>query len=473
MANVRMAAVLCILFVQGVQCTTKIANSNVVAALMLPTLALLGNAFELRARNAKDSQQILMGKEQMAVDQAKLLQRARECEPGPFPYHQMAVHGQDFKEAVASYATKLGSTASEKILGYAKNHDFGYNEAVKQNGYTPAPLYDMAGDLIADIQTRTSMDTAFGNKDGHPFYNADGTALHEELTQASSKPEADLRKEDFGQLHEAFSAFLYITSGDVDMSAIDDSQTPGANVAGMVLIAGTLAPTFGSPFERVKILHAAVKRLSSSSGDPMNPDPYSANGSCKNLFNKMVAVVSSESSLTQVVEVLTLQQWFDAGTVGDFLYITQFDKGSICKQANCLAEFWAYGGVEKASKGAIKCEAPNNGCLNDTQKSWNAFWLGQPFFANKYVVSMMKVPEKAGIDPSVVVQQMEEANKVMEEIKSGCRVTGSYFHGCQPFKDVCEFDPQGFWKKKSVSVADSVAAGAPVADSVAAGAASL
>lgn len=410
-----------------------------VAALVLTTLALLGNASELRARNSKDSQQILLGKGQMAVDQAKHLQKARECQPGPFPYHQMAVHGKDFKEAVFMYAHKEKAEIGEglnKILGYAMNHDFGYNEAVKSNGYTvPSRLYGTEGDLIPNIQTQTGMTNAFTSTvtAGHPFYNEEGTAPHSTLTEANPSP--NQFAEDFGQLHEAHSAFLYITSPDVQVT--DDSTMPGPNVAGMVLIAGTLGKSFGTPFEKVKTLHAAVSLLSAKSAN----HPYTASGTSKNLFNKMEAVVASEAKLDDKVAGLTLQQWFNAGAVGDFLYISQFKQGSICKQANCLAEFFAYGGVQKASKGAVQCD---NACSTDVQESWNKFWESQTGFA-KFMVGTVKIPEQAGIPLVDVTAEMAEANRVMEEIQNTC--TGQTFSGCVAFKNVCKFE-KGFWKSK-------------------------
>lgn len=418
-------------------------HSNVVAALVLTTLALLGNASELRARNSKDSQQILLGKGQMAVDQAKHLQMARECQPGPFPYHQRAVHGKDFKEAVLMYAlneeANIGADHPDglnKILGYARNHDFGYNEAVKSNGYlVPPNLYGTEGDLIPDIQTQTGMTNAFTStvKAGHTFYNAEGTAPHSTLTEVNPSVASDaLFKEDFGQLHEAHSAFLYITSADVQVT--DDSTEPGPNVAGMVLIAGTLGGNFGKEFERVKILHAAVSLLSAKSAN----NPYSASGTSKNLFNKMEAVVASKDKLNDKVAGLTLQKWFEAGAVGDFLYITQFKQGSICKQANCFAEFFAYGGVHKASKGSVACD---NACSTDVQKSWNAFWKSQPGFAG----FVKGVALKAGISKEKNDEEMAGANLVMEEIQSSC--TGQTFSGCDAFKKVCKFD-KGFWKSK-------------------------
>jgi len=413
-------------------------------ALLLAALVLLGDATNVRSRRSEHEQHVLAGTVQQDRIEAEQLQKARECTPAQFPYHQMAVHGGNFMDAVAKYSEAIHESGADKrihILNWAKHHDFGYNEAVKSNGYALAPLFDRKGDLAQSIQQSTDMATAFRNKAQNPFYDANGAAAHADL-KAVAKPGKKFNSEelnpmlaeDFGQLHEAYSALLYLGTPTKTVTAAGPA---GEDVAGMAIIAGTLSgANFGAAtLGRIKTLHAAVKLLSQKDGSKYSGEPGAA---YKNLFDKMENVVNGIIKLDTKIDGLTIEEWFNGGFVGDFLYTLEYKDGSICKQANCFAEFYAYGGVAQASKGMV------GGGLDKTataQESWNAFWGGQPRFVG-IMEGMLKGKPGVHDDDSDKTKRTQAMTNIQ-----GCKAN-SIFSTCPAFTHECTFAAGGFWQKK-------------------------
>jgi len=220
------------------------------------------------------------------------------------------------------------------------------------------------------------------------------------------------------------------------------------------LIAGTLSGlNFGGALDRIKSLHVAVKLLASK-GPP--PHKYSGEpgAAYKKLFEQMQKVVDGTVPLdTKIDNGLTIQQWFNGGFVGDFLYLLEYEAGSICKQANCFAEFFAYGGVRKASKGGV---GGGLGADASAQASWNAFWGGQEFFVNNIVhpnlVGGMSfgnaVQAKPGMADNKVPGDKTGRDRAMAAMK---QCTGGanpqIFSTCAAFTKECTF-AGGFWIKK-------------------------
>jgi len=220
------------------------------------------------------------------------------------------------------------------------------------------------------------------------------------------------------------------------------------------LIAGTLSGlNFGGALDRIKSLHVAVKLLASK-GPP--PHKYSGEpgAAYKKLFEQMQKVVDGTVPLdTKIDNGLTIQQWFNGGFVGDFLYLLEYEAGSICKQANCFAEFFAYGGVRKASKGGV---GGGLGADASAQASWNAFWGGQEFFVNNIVHPTLLggnlfhpngplMPGFAGSRGGMADKDTDKTgrDKVMAAMKQ-CDTT--IFSTCTAFTTECTF-AGGFWKK--------------------------
>jgi len=443
-------------------------------AVLIAALVLLGDATNVRSRRSEHEQHVLAGTVQQGRIEAEQLQKARECSPAEFPYHQMAVHGKNFKAAVETYAKAIasaGQPARANILDWAENHDFGYNEAVEGNGYKLAALYDGQGNLKGDIQDQTDMANAFKNKAQNPFYDANG--VHTELS-AVAKPgkigatenRHPILAEDFGQLHEAYSALLFLDKKYATKAmggyTEANAKIAGVDVAGMALIAGTLSgPNFGTAtLDRIGSLHKACELLSQKKYGSKYSGKEGA--AYRNLFKKMENVVNKKISLSQVVDEsassagssgLTIEQWFNGGFVGDFLYLLEYADGSICKQANCFAEFFAYGGVRKASKGGV---GGGLGADASAQASWNAFWGGQEFFVNNIVHPTLLggnlfhpngplMPGFAGSRGGMADKDTDKTgrDKVMAAMKQ-CDTT--IFSTCTAFTTECTF-AGGFWKK--------------------------
>jgi len=411
-------------------------------AVLIAALVLLGDATNVRSRRSEHEQHVLAGTVQRI--EAEQLQKARECTPAQFPYHQMAVHGGNFMDAVAKYSEEIHESGADKrihILNWAKHHDFGYNEAVKGNGYTLAALYDGKGDLVGDIQTKTNMGTAFANKAQIAFYDANGAA-HADLKAVAvpAGPEPMLA-EDFGQLHEAYSALLYLDK----IKYVGEAKPldAGQDVAGMAIIAGTLSgKNFGAAtLGRIKTLHAACKLLSQKKYG----SKYSKTGAYKNLFEKMENVVNGKIALSTKVDGLTIEEWFGAGFVGDFLYLLEYKDGSICKQANCFAEFYAYGGMNQASKGALGGGPNPLPKFASAQESWNVFWKGQTGFVG--FMEGQYGPGGLVGRPSVNDDPIDKSKRTQatENIKK-C-TAGAIFSTCRAFTDECQFAGD-FWIKK-------------------------
>jgi len=410
-------------------------------AVLIAALVLLGDATNVRSRRSEHEQHVLAGTVQQGRIEAEQLQKARECSPAEFPYHQMAVHGLNFKAAVETYAKAIAPHGESRasILDWAEHHDFGYNEAVKGNGYALAPLFDGKGDLVQGIQVKTNMATAFAEADKAkiPFYDANG--VHAEL-HAVAKPQGKpILAEDFGQLHEAYSALLFLDKK-YAKKKMKSSSFLQDDVAGMALIAGTLSgPNFGGALDRIKSLHVAVKLLASK-GPP--PHKYSGEpgAAYKKLFEQMQKVVDGTVPLdTKIDNGLTIEQWFGGGFVGDFLYTLEYKDGSICKQANCFAEFYAYGGVAQASKGNVGGGLPQTATA---QESWNAFWIGQPKFV-EFMEGPYGLKGKPGVhdDPSDKTKRTQAMTNIQ-----GCK-QNSIFSTCPAFTHECKF-AGGFWQKK-------------------------
>jgi len=403
-------------------------------------------------------------------------------------------------------------------------------------------LFDGKGDLVQGIQKKTNMGRSGATlekvqavKDQmpfsivrraqSPFYSKVYPPGHNAATAPAGwkrKPNEELKAvakpqgkkpilaEDFGQMHEAYSALLYLSKKYAIHNEVVEkglrkmvkssktlSFPIAADVAGMALIAGTLsAANFGGPLDRIKSLHVAVKLLSAKQGKVYLPPRHDYSGSegaaYKSLFEQMEKVVDGTTKLSAKVDGLTIQQWFDGGFVGDFRSLLQYKYGSICKQANSFAEFYAYGGVFKASKGefgdrildlgAGADASTNPGCAKTfplersscdakAQASWNAFWRDQPGFVNGVV------PMLAGLGISDTDKDKTGRDKAMEAMKQCTgkvrtinRTGGSTFKNgkdvphapemvelfdgglqifstCAAFTQECKFE-KGFWQKK-------------------------
>jgi len=478
-------------------------------AVLIAALVLLGDATNVRSRRSEHEQHVLAGTVQQGRIEAEQLQKAGECKAAEFPFHQMAVNSANFKAAVRNYASNLQAGYNEHdtswqphraaILDWAVHHDFGFKEAVEGNGYKLAPLFDGKGDLVENIQKKTNMATAFAAADKAkiPFYDANGSyndrngvhrgfgvngvhGVHAEL-RAVAKPQKHINPgiqgyreqgttggifkpilaEDFGQLHEAYSALLFLDKK-YAKKKMKSSSFLQDDVAGMALIAGTLSgPNFGTkldpsdkeqhpPLDRIGSLHVAVKLLSASKGSPPHKYSGSEGAAYRLLFEQMEKVLDGTTKLSKTVNGLAIDTWFYGGYVGDFLYLLKYKEGSICKQANSFAEFFAYGGLFKASKGELgySLQKPFEGLTDaavrkvpptTAQASWNAFWRGQPgfvaFVRRHYGMSTYdtKYPsDKTGRD------------KVMAAMKQ-CDTT--IFSTCTAFTTECKF-ADGYWQKK-------------------------
>jgi len=485
-------------------------------AVLIAALVLLGDATNVRSRRSEHEQHVLAGTVQQGRIEAEQLQKAGECKAAEFPFHQMAVNGANFRMAVARYANKIAHCERHSIdnsgtspcidtswephraaiLDWAGHHDFGFTEAVEGNGYKLAPLFDGKGDLVQGIQKKTALGWAIRDAENvqavkdqrpfsivrraqSPFYSANKNELHEETRKAipfvAHAELGNILVETYGQMHEAYSALLFLDkkyAGKAKMpkytSGIAQLTFPVAgDVAGMALIAGTVAgPKFGGPLDRIKSLHVAVKLLSASKGSPPHKYSGSEGAAYRRLFEQMEKVVDGTIKLSKMLNGLTIEQWFNGGFVGDFLYLLKYADGSICKQANSLAEFFAYGGLSYSSKKAG--DAPAYKWIKETatpQASWNAFWDGQPGIVNG-VVPMLLGEKKQGLGMTAKVIQSDKTgrDRAMEAIKQ-CKgdhpldpqcpspFTGpcnnpQIFSTCAAFTQECKF-VGGYWQKKN------------------------
>merc|ERR1740130_1051953 len=122
--------------------------------------------------------------------------------------------------------------------------------------------------------------------------------------------------------------------------ASQDPTKPSVDVAGMAPIAGTLSgPNFGGALDRIKSLHVAVKLLASK-----GPAPHKYSGepgaAYKKLFEQMQKVMDGTVPLdTKIDNGLTIQQWFNGGFVGDFLYLLEYELGPSANKPIALLNF--------------------------------------------------------------------------------------------------------------------------------------
>lgn len=444
-------------------------------------------------RIATVEQQILQAR---GIGEEDAYLKARIADAKHFPYHQEPVHGKDFKEAVLLYShhnpnAKMGNGANTRELvkefiaeAFGKKHDYGYREAVEANGFAVKPCFDANGDPRP------------------PQAAVKAKAAHqgERMLEPAKLNLGPRAKEDFGQLHEVYSAFaaLVHVANTPSLQSFAESN-PERVVAGLLTIAGTLGAGFGkfcgfgdnalpppckhiNAQDRIKVLHEGLILMDTHrlelGGKMKIPSLYSAKGFFKDAFVKMHAlsttIITCVRDATALLEKkedkvaeLTLIQWFDAGEVGDFLYFQL--AGSLCKSTNCFGEFYQYGGMWKGSKGGVGCKAAGGsepwpkknigeaGCnpfapyifakkkkcgpCNDLTQSWKAFWLGQPDF----IGAMGHQANKLGLSNRNKAPYERRAAALIEAAPNlaECDPTEN-LENCAPLTTVCEFSG-GYW----------------------------